>query len=178
VPVSGRLGEENDGWTVAKYLLEFERGGGGAAGLRVSLERLVTMAAAEANDAGGRMLDDRAFRALLAEASVALEAAEMTEHRVQASLAVGERPGPASSMLKTQTTELMQRLDELAMEALGAYAWAFQPETRAPGANVDFVGPEHGLTTTARYFNDRAGSIYGGSNEIQRNIMAKVVLGL
>jgi acyl-CoA dehydrogenase len=64
------------------------------------------------------------------------------------------------------------------MDALGAYAWVDQPEARAPGANAEFVGPEHGLTTTARYLNDRAGSIYGGSNEIQRNIIAKVVLGL
>ncbi len=178
VPASGRLGDENDGWTVAKHLLEFERGGGGAAGLRVSLERLVAMAVAEASDAGDRLLDDRAFRAKLGEVAVAIDAAEMTELRVQASLAVGEAPGPASSMLKTQTTELMQRIDTLALEALGAYAAVDQPEARAPGVNADFVGPEHGLTTTARYLNDRAGSIYGGSNEIQRNIMAKVVLGL
>ncbi len=102
----------------------------------------------------------------------------MTEHRVMAALASGQPPGPASSMLKVQGTELMQRLDEIAIEALGAYAWVDQPQARAPGANVEFVGPEHGLVTTARYLNNRAASIYGGSNEVQRNIMARLVLGL
>jgi acyl-CoA dehydrogenase len=81
-------------------------------------------------------------------------------------------------MLKTQGTELMQRLDEIALEGLGAYAAVDQHAARAPGANLPFVGPEHGLTTTARYLNDRAASIYGGSNEIQRDIMARLVLGL
>jgi acyl-CoA dehydrogenase len=178
VPVSGRIGAENDGWTVAKYLLQFERGGGSAPGLRVSLERLVRMARDETSDAGGPLIEDPSFRARLADAEIALEAVDMTERRVLAALASGQPPGPASSMLKTQGTELMQRLDELALEALGAYAAPDQFEARAPGANLAFVGPEHGLTTTARYLNDRAGSIYGGSNEIQRDIMAKLVLGL
>ena len=136
------------------------------------------MAAEECSDDGSPLIDDGDFRAKLAAAAVALDAIEMTEHRVLAALASGQPPGPASSMLKVQGTELMQRLDEIALEALGAYAWVDQPEARAPGANVDFVGPEHGLVTTARYLNDRAASIYGGSNEVQRNIMARLVLGL
>ena len=86
VPKSGRLGEENDGWTVAKYLLEFERGGGSAAGLKVSLGRLRAMAGAEAADAGGRLLDDPAYRARLAELEIAVEAIEVTEHRVMSAL--------------------------------------------------------------------------------------------
>jgi acyl-CoA dehydrogenase len=178
VPVSGRVGEENSGWTVAKYLLEFERGGGGAPGLRVALERLRGLAAAEASDTGARLIDEPAFARRLAELGVALDAVEMTEHRVLAALASGNPPGPASSMLKTQSTELMQQLDALALEGLGAYAAVDQFEARQPGANIDFVGPEHGLTVTARYLNDRAASIYGGSNEIQRDIMARLVLGL
>ncbi len=178
VPASGRLGDENSGWTVAKYLLEFERGGGSAAGLRVALDRLRRMAAEECSDEGSPLIDDGDFSAKLAAAAIALDAIEMTEHRVLAALASGQPPGPASSMLKVQGTELMQRLDEIALEALGAYAWVDQPEARAPGANVDYVGPEHGLVTTARYLNDRAASIYGGSNEVQRNIMARLVLGL
>jgi alkylation response protein AidB-like acyl-CoA dehydrogenase len=177
-PVSGRLGDENAGWTVAKYLLEFERGGGSAPGLKVALERLRHLAASEALGDGRRLIDDPAFRGKLAAAGAALEAIEMTEHRVLAALASGKAPGPASSMLKTQGTELMQRLDELALEGLGAYAGVDQPEARAPGANLAFVGPEYGLTTAARYLNDRAASIYGGSNEIQRDIMARLVLGL
>ena len=178
VPVADRLGEENDGWTVAKYLLEFERGGGSAPGLRAAFERLRAMAAAEASDAGGRLIDDPAFRSKLAATRVALDALEMTEHRVLAALASGQPPGPASSLLKIQGTELMQRLDEVALEAIGGYAAADQPQARRAGANADFVGPEHGLTTTARYLNDRAASIYGGSNEIQRDIIARLVLRL
>ena len=177
-PASGRLGEENAGWTVAKYLLEFERGGGSAPGLKVALERLQALARAETLGDGRRLIDDPGFRGKLAAAGVALEAIEMTEHRVLAALVSGKAPGPASSMLKTQGTELMQRLDEIALEGLGAYAALDQHEARAPGSNLDFVGPEHGLTVTARYLNDRAASIYGGSNEIQRDIMARLVLGL
>ncbi len=178
VPATGRVGAENNGWTVAKYLLEFERGGGSAPGLRVALERLRGLAAAEAADDGGRLIEDAGFGGRLAAASVALDAIEMTEHRVLAALAAGNAPGPASSMLKTQGTELMQRLDELALEGLGVYAAVDQPEARAPGANSDILGPEHGLVTSARYLNNRAASIYGGSNEIQRDIMARLVLGL
>ena len=178
VPMANRIGEENDGWTVAKYLLEFERGGGGAPGLRVALERLVAMASAAPADGGGRMIEDGAFRLKLARIAIALEAAETTELRVLAALGAGQAPGPVSSMMKIQTTELMQKIDELALDALGIYAPAHQPEARAPNANVDFVGPEAGLVTTARYLNDRAGSIYGGTNEIQRDIIARQILGL
>jgi acyl-CoA dehydrogenase len=81
-------------------------------------------------------------------------------------------------MLKTQGTEAMQRVDELAVEAAGLYAAVDQPAARAPGSNVAPIGPEHSLTAMARYLNDRAASIYGGSNEIQRDIIARLVLGL
>jgi acyl-CoA dehydrogenase len=81
-------------------------------------------------------------------------------------------------MLKMQGTEMMQKIDELAIEAVGLYGAVYQPDARAPGSNVTPVGPEHGLLAMARYLNNRAGSIYGGSNEIQRNIIAQLVLGL
>ncbi|HEY1427727.1 MAG TPA: acyl-CoA dehydrogenase family protein [Caulobacteraceae bacterium] len=178
VPLVNRLGEENDGWTVAKALLEFERGGGGAPGLRVALERLIAMAAAAPADDGGRLIEDPAFRLRLARIAIALDAVETTELRVLAALGEGQSPGPISSMMKIQTTELMQQIDELALDALGIYAAADQPQARAPNANVAFVGPEAGLITAARYLNDRAGSIYGGTNEIQRDIMARLILGL
>ncbi|MBS0409125.1 MAG: acyl-CoA dehydrogenase family protein [Proteobacteria bacterium] len=178
VPKANRLGEENDGWTVAKALLEFERGGGGAAGHKVALARLRRMATAEAADGGSRLLDDADFTAKLAALEIAIEAIEMTEHRVLAAFASGQSPGPASSMLKTQSTEAMQKIDELAIEAAGFYAGVDQFEARQAGANVEVVGPRHSLTTMPRYLNNRAGSIYGGSNEIQRDIMARLVLGL
>ncbi len=178
VPVANRVGEENDGWTVAKYLLEFERGGGSAAGLKLGLGRLTAMARAETADGGGPLIEDPGYRSRLAAASISVEAIEMTEHRVLAALAAGGAPGPASSMLKAQGTEAMQKLDELAIEGIAHYAGVDQIEARAADANVPFVGPEHGLTSMARYMNNRAASIYGGSNEIQRDIMARLVLGL
>lgn len=178
VPIANRLGEENQGWTVAKYLLEFERGGGMAASLKVGLSRLKAMALCEMDGAGGKLIDDPAFRRGYAEAAVRVEAIEVTEHRVLASLASGGAPGPASSMLKTQATEMIQRLDELAVEACGFYAGYDQIEARKPGANIPAAGPDYALLAMARYLNNRAASIYGGSNEIQRNIMAQLLLGL
>jgi len=177
VPKSGRLGEENQGWTVAKYLLEFERGGGSAAGLQMSLKRLRALAQVEPADTGA-LIEDADFTAKLAAAEIAVQAIEMTEHRVMSALSSGKAPGPASSMLKTQGTEAMQRIDELAIEAAAYYANVDQPSAREPGSNVEPVGSDHNLIAMARYLNNRAGSIYGGSNEIQRDIMARLVLGL
>jgi acyl-CoA dehydrogenase len=171
VPKAGRLGGENQGWTVAKYLLEFERGGGAAPGLQVALGR--TGALAEAED-----LDDPAWRRRLAEAEIAVQAIDISERRVLSALASGANPGSAASMLKINGSEAMQRIDELAVDAAGAYAAVDQPDARGPDANVPAVGPEHSLTVMARYLNDRAASIYGGSNEIQRDIIARLVLGL
>jgi acyl-CoA dehydrogenase len=178
VPKANRVGAENEGWTVAKYLLEFERGGGSAAGLKVSLARLRSLACTEPFGEGESLVEDGAFEKKLAEAEVLIDAIEMTEHRVMSALASGRNPGPASSMLKMQGTEAMQRLDELAIEAAGHYALVEQPDARAPGSNVEPVGPQHSLFAMPRYLNNRAGSIYGGSNEIQRNIIAQLVLGL
>lgn len=172
VPVSGRVGDEDAGWTVAKYLLEFERGGGSAPGLKVALGR-VREAAREAG-----LLADPAFRSRLMSAEIAVQAMEMSEHRILAALSSGKNPGPASSMLKTQGGEALQLVDELMLETAGIYGGVDQPAAREPGANVPAVGPERALTAMARYLNDRAASIYGGSNEIQRDIMARLVLGL
>jgi alkylation response protein AidB-like acyl-CoA dehydrogenase len=171
VPKSGRVGPENQGWTVAKYLLEFERGGGSAPGLKVGLERAQRIA--EAADG-----DDPAHRRRLAEAEIAVTAIDMTERMILAALAGGKNPGPASSMLKINGTEAMQRIDEISVAALGAYAAVDQPAAREAGSNVQAVGPDEGLVAMPRYLNNRAASIYGGSNEIQRDIIARLVLGL
>ncbi len=167
-PRADRLGEENQGWTVAKHLLEFERGGGYAAGLEAGLERL----------RGQVEPEDLDHRRRLAEAQIAALAIDVTERRVLSAFASGTNPGPASSILKAQGSEALQRQDELALDALGGYAAVHQPGAREVGSNEAFVGPETGLTTTARYLNNRAASIYGGSNEIQRDIIARLVLGL
>ncbi len=178
VPKTNRVGPEHEGWTVAKYLLEFERGGAYAAGLAVGIEKVRSIASAERSSDGDRLIDDPAFRRKLDETEIAVKAMEITEHRVMSELAGGKNPGPASSMLKTRGTEMTQAIDELAVEAIAFYANADQHDARQPGSNVEPIGPAHGLTAVPRYLNNRAASIYGGSNEIQRGIMAKLVLGL
>jgi acyl-CoA dehydrogenase len=171
VPKANRVGEENDGWTVAKYLLEFERGGTYATGLKLGLERVRVIA-------GDACAMDEAFARKLAEAEIALTAIEFAEHRMMAELAKTGRPGPGSSILKMCGTEMTQRLDELSIEALSLFAGVHQPEARTPGANEPAIGPPSALTAMPRYLNNRAASIYGGSNEIQRNIVAGAILGL
>ena len=178
VPKANRVGEENDGWTVAKYLLEFERGGAFAAALAVGIEKVRAIASQERADTGERLIDDPAFRTKLVEAEISVKAMEATEHRVMAEIASKGNPGPASSMLKTRGTEMTQAIDELAIESLAYYAHIDHMPARTPGSNVEPIGPRYGMTAMPRYLNNRAASIYGGSNEIQRGIMAKLVLGL
>lgn len=172
VPKANRLGEEGRGWTVAKTLLEYERAAAYAAGLIEALAELRKAAVA----AG--LLGDAAVRRQFAELSAQVRAIHAVEDMVLAAIGGGRDPGPASSMLKVQGTECQQKIQELAVDVAGIYAAPFQFEARQPGSNAVFVGPESALPVTARYFNGRAASIYGGSNEIQRNIMAKHVLGL
>lgn len=171
VPKANRLGEENDGWTVAKYLLEFERGGQFAPGLKVRLQRLRQIAREHVSPADGVWQK-------LAAADVIVDAIEFTEHRVMAQLAFGGNPGPMSSMLKTQGTEAMQRIEELAVEIAGIYGAVDQPDARGPGSNRAPIAPEDHAEAMARYLNGRAASIYGGSNEVQRGVMARLMLGL
>ncbi|WP_018147749.1 acyl-CoA dehydrogenase family protein [Henriciella marina] len=178
VPKSGRLGDENDGWTVAKYLLEFERGGGSSAGIEAALERIRVMAHAEAGSDGKSLASDPAFMRRFSDTKIALEAITVTEQRVASALAGGQNPGAASSMLKTARTEMLQRIDTLGIETAGLYGNVDQMGARQPGSNVEPVGPAHSLTAMPRYLNNRAASIYGGSNEVQRNVMAKLLLSL
>ncbi|MGC1469361.1 MAG: acyl-CoA dehydrogenase family protein [Sphingorhabdus sp.] len=172
VPKANRLGDEGKGWTVAKTLLEYERAAAYAAGLIETLAE-VRAAAKEAE-----MLDDPAIRRRFAELDSQVRTIHAVEDMVLAAIGEGRDPGPASSMLKVQGTECQQRIQELAVDVAGIYAAPYQFAARQAGSNEGYVGPESALTATARYFNGRAASIYGGSNEIQRNIMAKLVLGL
>jgi acyl-CoA dehydrogenase len=172
VPKANRLGDEGKGWTVAKTLLEYERAAAYAAGLIEALAE-VRAAAKEAE-----MLDDPAVRRRFAELDSQVRTIHAVEDMVLAAIGEGRDPGPASSMLKVQGTECQQKIQELAVDVAGIYAAPYQYEARQAGSNEGYVGPESALTATARYFNGRAASIYGGSNEIQRNIMAKLVLGL
>jgi acyl-CoA dehydrogenase len=177
VPKANRVGKEGDGWTVAKYLLEFERGGAYAAALRVALGSVRALARGAEVD-GQSLLDDSDFKTKLTTTEIELLAMEVTEHRIMTALSNGQNPGPASSMLKARGTEMQQRLGELGLEAISYYALPDQIPARQPGANLAIIGPEDALCVVPRYLNNRAATIYGGSNEIQRNIMAKLVLGL
>jgi alkylation response protein AidB-like acyl-CoA dehydrogenase len=172
VPVSGRLGEEDQGWSVAKYLLEFERAVAYAAGLRASLSKVKEAA----RDAG--LLDKTGWVRKLSELSVQVVSIEATELEVMTEMARGGSPGPASSLLKIQGTETQQRIQELAVEIAGPYAAADQHEARQPGSNQAPLSSVLAMVAVPSYFNGRAASIYGGSNEIQRSIIAKQVLGL
>lgn len=188
VPKANVLGKIDDGWTVAKYLLEFERGGGASSpALQVMAQEIATVAADEPGPGGGRLIDDPAFARKLADARIRTEVLEILEYRVLAAVAEGKNPGAASSMLKVLATELSQAITELAMEAAGPRGRVYQPHATCPGGPIaDFEPPSDGYLSgepwqavaPLRYFNDRAGSIYAGSNEIQRNILAKAALGL
>jgi hypothetical protein len=174
VPVANRVGEENKGWTYAKFLLVNERSGiAGVARSKKTVERLKDIARAELLD-GNPLIDDEEYSRKIADLEIDLAALEYTELRTLAAESKGQMAGPESSILKIRGTEIQQRITELTVEAIGYYAY---PNERALGSN-EFIGPDYALGQAGRYFNVRKASIYGGSNEIQRNIIAKAVLGL
>ena len=168
------VGEEHKGWSVTKYLLEFERGGGSAApSLIEAIDRI--RAAWHVDDI---LPTEAALAARLDALETQVHALEMTELRCLAETERRGSPGAASSMLKIKATELSQQITEVALEAAAYYGQPYQPETNESHGHIAGIGPDAALTTSAFYFNNRAASIYGGSNEIQRNIIAKAVLGL
>ncbi len=175
VPKENLIGEPNKGWTYAKYLLEFERGNAYAGRLKRGAKKIRAIANNEV-EGGVPVIENAEFRGKLAKLEVAIEALEMTELRILSKLSSGQNMGPESSLMKCRGTDLYQEVVELAMEAVGSYAMPFIP--LRPGANDEGVGPDYANGSAPRYYNARKVSIYGGSNEIQRNIMAKLILGL
>ncbi|MEX0840321.1 MAG: acyl-CoA dehydrogenase family protein [Parvibaculum sp.] len=176
VPIENRVGEENKGWTYAKYLLEFERGNPYSAGLTRAIGKVRKIAAD--TEAGGRTLaEDPGFRAKIAEIEAQITALEFTELRIFSALSTGGNVGPESSLLKCRGTELQQAISELAVEAVGFYTMPFVEDGMVE-TNEPNIGPDYAMTTAPYYFSLRKASIYAGSNEVQRNIMAKAVLGL
>ena len=177
VPVENRIGEENKGWTYAKFLLGNERSGiAGVARSKKAIERLKSIANAELMDGQPLMKTDE-FARKVAELEIDLSALEVTELRTLAAESKGKGPGPEASILKIKGTEIQQRITELAVEAVGNYASVEMPMGEMAGN--DFVaGPDYANGAAQNYFNMRKTSIYGGSNEIQHNIIAKMVLGL
>ena len=178
VPVANLVGEENDGWSVAKFLLEFERGGHNfTIDVKKQLRKIHHQAQQTPWQDGSRA-EDPVFQHRLAEAEIDAMALEQTELRIKGAVATGGNPGALSSLVKVVGTELGQRLNELAMDLAGPAAGPMNLEALNPGFDGDTCVPEHALTTMAEYINNRASTIYGGTAEIQRSIIAKKVLGL
>jgi alkylation response protein AidB-like acyl-CoA dehydrogenase len=175
VPAENRVGEENKGWTYAKFLLVNERSGiAGVARSKKAIERLKEIGRAEMLD-GKPLIETDEFTRKIAETEIDLAALEFTELRTLAEESKGQMAGPESSILKIKGTEIQQRITELTVEAIGYYAY---PYDRFFGDNEYPPGPDYAAGASGNYFNMRKTSIFGGSNEIQRNIIAKAVLGL
>ena len=177
VPVECRIGEENKGWTYAKFLLGHERFG--IARLAESKARLSYLKGiARRHRVGGTLLaDDAGFMRSVTEIEIELTALEFTELRALMDAERGKASGVEANMLKIRGTDVQQRISELLMKAMGYYALPHVPEAMEYGWNETAVGPDYAAGVAPTYFNMRKTSIYGGTNEIQRNIIAKMVLG-
>ena len=177
VPVANRIYEENKGWTCAKFLLAHERTGIAAvARSKRGVEKIKSIARTE-QDGDRPLIANPFFKRKISELEIDLTALEFTELRSLAGEAAGKGPGPESSLLKIKGSEIQQRITELALEAVGHYG---APYFRGfgEGDNEHPIGPDYAHRAAPTYFNTRKTTIYGGSNEIQRNIIAKMTLGL
>ena len=179
VPVQNLVGEENKGWTYAKYLLTYERTNIAGVGFSVAgFERLKRIARSVKRN-GKPLIEDPLFAARMARVAIDLENMKTTNLRVIAAVAGGGVPGAESSMLKIRGTEIRQEIFSLTRRAMGPYA---QPYVEEALSQEDYagepVGPAEAASAASAYFNNRKLSIFGGSNEIQKNIIAKMILGL
>jgi acyl-CoA dehydrogenase len=173
VPQGNRIGEENKGWSYAKYLLEFERGGGfSAPRVRSELQKLDNLYEQTRADSPGFDPHGETQRRI-ARIDIDLKALEITELRILSAVSGGGNPGPESSILKLSTTRLQQEINQLAVDVLGYGGFPMNPMENGNPDRADFVS-----SIVPRYLNNRAASIFGGSQEVQRNIIAKLVLGL
>jgi alkylation response protein AidB-like acyl-CoA dehydrogenase len=178
VPVENLVGEEGRGWTYAKFLLSHERTG--IAGVSRSKRELAFLKhiAAEQTQRGRPLIENPRFRDKISRVEIDLMALEITVLRVLAADRHGRPPGPEASILKIKGTEIQQALTELMMEAVGPWALPHLPDSWGDHWLGERVGPEYAAPLAAQYLNFRKVSIYGGSNEIQRNIVSQMILGL
>ncbi len=178
VPVENRIGEENQGWTYAKYLLAHERTNiADVNRSKRELERLKRIAKAE-KSAGRSLIEDIRFRDQVAQLEVDIVALEMMVLRVLSAEQGGKKALDIAGLLKIRGSEIQQRLTELMMLACGAYSLPFIHEAMEAGWQGDYVGAMHCAPLASTYFNMRKTTIYGGSNEVQRNIVAQTTLGV
>ncbi len=175
VPVENLVGEENKGWTYAKYLLTHERTNIAGVGFsQAGLDTVKRIARAESAN-GKPLIENPHFAARLAQVEIDLMAMATTNLRIVSGAAAGQAPGVESSMLKVKGTIIRQEINDLARRAVGPYAMPFASE--AVEGDNDPIGPDYAGPVAAQYFNNRKLSIFGGSNEIQRGIIAKVKMG-
>jgi alkylation response protein AidB-like acyl-CoA dehydrogenase len=178
VPIENLVGEENAGWTCAKYLLTYERTNIAGVGFSVAaLARLKRIAATQTRN-GKPLSEDPSFAARLARVEIDLENMKTTNLRVIAAVAGGGVPGAESSMLKIRGTEIRQEITSLARRAMGVHARPFSQDMLDADYQGPTFGPDFAPAASAQYFNNRKLSIFGGSNEIQKNIISKMILGL
>ncbi len=177
IPVANRMGEENEGWTVAKYLLEFERGGGSlGVGLMAGMGKVKSMAADEPADGGGSLMTDSSFRRKAVQLEIDLITADWTDLYLSSGAGVGESVGgTAASIKKLLASQKGQDIAELAVDAIGIYAVADQRNGLGAHPMEPPIGPAHALTTVTRHLNGRASTVFGGSSEIQHNILARLI---
>jgi alkylation response protein AidB-like acyl-CoA dehydrogenase len=178
VPAANLVGEENQGWTVAKYLLTYERTNIAGVGFSVAALARLRRIASKLKRHGRPLADDPLFAARMARVEIDLANMKTTNLRVIAAVAGGGVPGAESSMLKIRGTEIRQEISSLMRRAMGPYAQPFIEEALHEGYDETPVGPEGAASAAALYFNNRKLSIFGGSNEIQKNIISKMILGL
>jgi pimeloyl-CoA dehydrogenase large subunit len=180
VPVANRVGEENRGWDYAKFLLGNERVGIARVGISKERVRRLKHLARLAPAGERSLLEDPRFAEKIAAVEVELKALEITQLRVVAAERNrrDKKPDPASSILKIRGSEIQQAITELMLEVAGPYALPYQPEQEEEGWNEPPIGPDWTGPIAPTYFNYRKVSIYGGTNEIQKNIIAKAILGL
>jgi alkylation response protein AidB-like acyl-CoA dehydrogenase len=177
VPVENRVGAENEGWSLGKALLEFERGRAYAPQAAAMLERVKDAAVRRKGPLGDPLPHDPQFAARFAWIEIRLAALDAAEQGVIFGLSAGESAGKVwPSILKLQGSEMLQAISELGMEAIGSYSIADQ--AAAIAGEDAAIGSGDALTPTARYLNLRAATIYGGSSETQKNIIARIALGL
>lgn len=178
VPVENLVGEENKGWTYAKYLLTYERTGIAGVGFCIAALAKLKVVAAKVMKNGQPLDQDPLFAARMAQVEIDLENMKTTNLRVIAAVAGSGVPGAESSMLKIRGTEIRQEILSLIRRAVGPYALPFIEEAQYEGYADEPVGPAEAAQAAAIYFNNRKLSIFGGSNEIQKNIISKMILGL
>ncbi len=172
VPVSNRIGEEGKGWTYGKYLLEFERGGGVAsARMRAMLRECEEIARRT-----GTLTEDLARR--IADVDIDIDSMETTELRVMSALSSGQNPGAVSSLIKLRMSEIHQAVTRVGVDALGLDALVVEPRRPFYALNEPTLLTEDELVVTPEYLNGRAFTIFGGTSEVQRDIIAKAMLGL